>query len=1106
MKRILLFAATIAGLISAASCQQENLEPIAKANKVTYTVQVADAVGTKALGDDVNAVNELVYEVWRTQGTEITAFDAEKDKLLYHRTTTDVNDGVATLELEFVNDQNFIVLFWAQTEGNGVYDATKLTEVKIASPDVANNPNAQAFVGRDFVRDCVSDKGGKVTLTRPVAQLNIGTTYASLDAFNPGGEADVTITGSSVEVTGLSTSYNVATLAAGEASKVAYKYNYDDSCPLPTEPLNVNSTNYKYVAMNYVGFPANDGSNVTVTYVINTSEGDIDNADAPIANVPVKANYRTNIIGNLITSKTDYIVTLDKTWADAEITHANTTEAVQAALDSATDGDIIQLEPGVNYGTLYLRPTAHNNTTMYCEDHNFTTTDVNAFKAHLADGQWHSTPKYTTTIKDLTIKGAEGATVAGFVVTSGHATGSVYDYVLDKQHTVGSAYYNTLHLNNICFSNVAFTGNIDINTSDAESVYDGITFDGCTFTTGGTAEANGAAIRYYNEDNNGKTSNINVNDCTFNNCRQGVYVHHVNGITITDNTFENTGHNAIAIQGHDGAVNLQNVVITGNTFNNIGDRIIRFNNVGAESNITIQNNVATNSGDEDGEVIKATSIASGVVTSVKNNRWGVGKIVANDELKDSELIVATAEELAYLVNNAKSDIIIALTADLEGKISLTQNAGIDVTILGNGHKFTGALHIWGNGAGDDRSMTIKNINFDGTGLTVEEGCIYTTGPAEGKNSYACNVTIEDCTFTGAGVAAIRQNVAGEKDWTIRNCTVASDMHSLLQVSNTNKGNGYGLLVENCEVYSKNGANLNYTCNATFTNCLFDVQGYAVRVGVNDNGNPNDPKLFNFTDCNFTSDNLDGDAVVIVRRTAENATLNFVRTTLNGNPQISGYTSATKINGIDLPQQNWEIWYTATALVHAHFYKDKFGEGTDLVSNVWDETTGKGVITLSGDVTTIGVNAFYGREHLISVSIPNSVTEIGEDAFDGCPNLTTVNFNANLKTIGPGAFGGCAKLTNVVLPDGLTTIADAAFQSCEAMASITIPASVTSIGASAFNLSRRDFKVYCKPTTPPTVGYQPFNKYWAVVYVPTASLAEYQTAWDGLADAIVDGNF
>ena len=316
MKKILFFATALAGLFLAGSCQRENLEPAG--NTVTYTVQLADAVGTKALGDEINQVDELVYEVWRTEGREITAFNAEKDNLLYHR-TADVNNGVATIELEFVNDQNFTVLFWAHTAGNNVYDVEHLTNVTIESPDVANNPDAQAFVGRDFVIDCVSEKGGKVILTRPVAQLNIGTTYASLDAFNPGNEADVTITGSSVKVTGLATSYNIATLSAGAASTVAYEYNYNgDSCPLPTAPLNVNGTDYKYVAMNYVGFPANDGSNVTVTYVINTSEGDIENADAPIENVPVKANYRTNIIGNLITSKTDYIVTLDKTWGGAE--------------------------------------------------------------------------------------------------------------------------------------------------------------------------------------------------------------------------------------------------------------------------------------------------------------------------------------------------------------------------------------------------------------------------------------------------------------------------------------------------------------------------------------------------------------------------------------------------------------------------------------------------------------------------------------------------------------------------------------------------------------------------------------------------------------------
>ena len=97
------------------------------------------------------------------------------------------------------------------------------------------------------------------------------------------------------------------------------------------------------------------------------------------------------------------------------------------------------------------------------------------------------------------------------------------------------------------------------------------------------------------------------------------------------------------------------------------------------------------------------------------------------------------------------------------------------------------------------------------------------------------------------------------------------------------------------------------------------------------------------------------------------------------------------------------------------------------------------------------------------------------------------------------------MTNVVLPEGLVTIGDSAFNSCVAIKNITIPAGVTSIGMSAF-AGINEIKVYCKPTTPPTVGYQPFNKWWAEIYVPTASLAAYQEAWGSVADNIYDGNF
>ena len=69
MKKFLFFASALAGLFLAASCQQESLEPVG-GNTVTYTVQVPDALATKALGDDVTNVNVVHYEVYRTAVSE----------------------------------------------------------------------------------------------------------------------------------------------------------------------------------------------------------------------------------------------------------------------------------------------------------------------------------------------------------------------------------------------------------------------------------------------------------------------------------------------------------------------------------------------------------------------------------------------------------------------------------------------------------------------------------------------------------------------------------------------------------------------------------------------------------------------------------------------------------------------------------------------------------------------------------------------------------------------------------------------------------------------------------------------------------------------------
>ena len=307
MKKILFFASALAGLFLAASCQQEMLDPAAGSEQtVTFTVEAPAALQTKAIADGKN-VDELIYEVWITDNLGDLTQGAQK---LYQATTelaVDPADGKnkATLTLDLVNDQKFTILFWAQVSQAAAYDTDELTAVTYAKSEYnANDESLAAFYAVAYVDDTKhvkkdgSSTNGNVSLRRPFAQLNLGT-------LNTSTAYTVALVDSKVNVKNVNTVFNVATSEASSYKEMTFKM-----AAVPTDPatLSVNGASYEYAGMNYMFA----GDNVTVEYDIKTSINGFEaNVNNIVKEVPLKENFRTNIIGNLLTSKADYEIVVD---------------------------------------------------------------------------------------------------------------------------------------------------------------------------------------------------------------------------------------------------------------------------------------------------------------------------------------------------------------------------------------------------------------------------------------------------------------------------------------------------------------------------------------------------------------------------------------------------------------------------------------------------------------------------------------------------------------------------------------------------------------------------------------------------------------------------
>ncbi len=299
-----MFAA--ASMLFATSCSSDELVPgSASGNMVdaTFTIETPEGIGTRAVGDGTT-VDKVVCAVYDDSDEKVEMTDL--------RQVLDLSGKKATYEIRLAKGQNYRVAFFAYNDKAGAYDVTDLKNISVKEEAIlSNREDCDAFTAYVDVtaNETMNAVNKNVVLYRPFAQLNLGATTADIEAAR---QAGVVVEKTYVRVTDVYNKFDAYNnVVAGEPRIMEFKLNYIlDST---TEELTVDGTHYEYLAMNYMLVGNKDEKSLTnVTFKWETKDGKTNNPVTQYFNVPVQRNYRTNIVGSLLTNPANFNIYIDE--------------------------------------------------------------------------------------------------------------------------------------------------------------------------------------------------------------------------------------------------------------------------------------------------------------------------------------------------------------------------------------------------------------------------------------------------------------------------------------------------------------------------------------------------------------------------------------------------------------------------------------------------------------------------------------------------------------------------------------------------------------------------------------------------------------------------
>ena len=287
---------------------------------VSASFQISTEMTTKATldGDGQGVkVNRFIMEVWHVTGSGASQVSELYTRQVKYGTqitagTNISNPAKTNFTVSLVKGQDYDLLFWADKgddQGADVYYNTSDLHNVVLGAYTGNDDRRDAFSQCVTLINVTSDPSTSVQLERPFAQLNIITQDID-DIEANSGTVKVVPDEISVAFTA-PTVFNVKTQEASASAPFT-----SNVTPYYLDPAVGSQAEHYTLSMDYIlaSKDQQDIKDVTLTAKKNST---VLNTQT-FSNIPLQRNYRTNILGNLLTTTGVFTVETAPVWASPE--------------------------------------------------------------------------------------------------------------------------------------------------------------------------------------------------------------------------------------------------------------------------------------------------------------------------------------------------------------------------------------------------------------------------------------------------------------------------------------------------------------------------------------------------------------------------------------------------------------------------------------------------------------------------------------------------------------------------------------------------------------------------------------------------------------------